>query len=206
MTAQPARRRLFVAVWPPEDLLVALEGLERPQARGLRWTTRDQWHVTLRFLGSVGEAEVAGLTVGLGEAAAFSAVGRPVVAVAGPAPQMLGRGVWMLPVAGLDALAAAVGEAVDAAAGEAVGEAVGQAVDGSVGGAAPGAGPMPEARGRPGRFRGHLTLARARKPSLLRDLPKPPLDSSWEVQEVTLVNSTLHPAGARYDVIDRWPL
>ena len=191
MTERPARRRLFVAVWPPEDLLQALEGLERPQAPGLRWTTRDQWHVTLRFLGSVEEGEAAALMVRLGQLAASGQFDRPVVASAGPAPEALGRGVWMLPVAGLDGLAEAVGEAVD-----------GPAVDA-------GAAVRPEepgAGGRPGRFRGHLTLARAKKPSLLRDLPVPPLRSSWEVQEVTLVNSTLHPAGARYDVVDRWGL
>lgn len=206
MTEQPARRRLFVAVWPPGDLVRALEGLERPQARGLRWTTRDQWHVTLRFLGSVGEAEAAALRVRLGEVVASGGFDRPVVASAGPQPQALGRGVWMLPVAGLDGLAAAVGDAVDGAVGPAVdgaalGEGAGPGAGGRAGGSVGGS-----AGGRAGRFTGHLTLARAKRPSLLRDLPTPLIDSSWEVQEVTLVNSTLHPAGARYDVVDRWRL
>lgn len=202
MTEQPARRRLFVAVWPPEDLVRALEGLERPQARGLRWTTRDQWHVTLRFLGSVEEREAAALRVRLGELTASSGFERPVVASAGPEPQTLGRGVWMLPVAGLDGLAAAVGDAVDAAVGGAgAGGGVRRGAERGVG-----RGVGPGAEGHAGRFTGHLTLARAKRSSLLRDLPRPPLGSSWEVQEVALVNSRLRPAGAEYDVIDRWRL
>ena len=43
--------RLFVAVWPSTEVLDAIAGFERPEVRGLRWTTPDQWHVTLRFLG-----------------------------------------------------------------------------------------------------------------------------------------------------------
>ena len=46
-------RRLFVAVWPPASLTDQLRGLARPQQTGLRWTTEDQWHVTLRFFGGV---------------------------------------------------------------------------------------------------------------------------------------------------------
>ena len=45
--------RLFVAVWPPDDVLDRVAALERPDVAGLRWTTRHQWHVTLRFLGPV---------------------------------------------------------------------------------------------------------------------------------------------------------
>ena len=40
-----------MAVWPPEEVLDLIGGLARPEVEGLRWTTRDQWHVTLRFFG-----------------------------------------------------------------------------------------------------------------------------------------------------------
>jgi 2'-5' RNA ligase len=45
--------RLFVAVRPPDDILDAVAALPRPTHPGVRWTARDQWHVTLRFLGEV---------------------------------------------------------------------------------------------------------------------------------------------------------
>ncbi|MER3453020.1 MAG: RNA 2',3'-cyclic phosphodiesterase, partial [Acidimicrobiia bacterium] len=47
--------RLFVAVWPPEEVLDVVAKLPRPGVVGLRWTSREQWHVTLRFFGSVPE-------------------------------------------------------------------------------------------------------------------------------------------------------
>src|SRR5438445_10975988 len=45
--------RLFVAVWLPEHVLDLVAALPRPDVEGLRWTSRDQWHVTLRFFGNV---------------------------------------------------------------------------------------------------------------------------------------------------------
>ena len=36
--------RLFVAVWPPDDVVAELAALPRPDQPGLRWTTPDQWH------------------------------------------------------------------------------------------------------------------------------------------------------------------
>ncbi len=199
----PGRRRLFVAVWPPAELVETLAGLERPQAKGLRWTTRDQWHVTLRFLGSVGEGDFEALVVALrgiavpGESARLARLERPVTAVVGPGPSAFGRGVWVLPVAGLDGLAAVVDGLVGPADGL-VGPADGLAgpADGLVGPA--------DGLARP--FHGHLTLARAKHPSLLKGLPRPAISFSWDVGEVTLVNSTLHPEGARYDVVERWRL
>ena len=49
--------RLFVAVWPPPEVLDVLAALPRTERPGVRWTTRDQWHVTLRFLGMADPAE-----------------------------------------------------------------------------------------------------------------------------------------------------
>jgi RNA 2',3'-cyclic 3'-phosphodiesterase len=93
--------RLFVAVRPPEAVLDALAGLRRPERPGVRWTTRDQWHVTLRFLGEVDDpAPVANAL----DDAPLAACG----AVAGPRVAALGRGVVVVPVRGLDDLAGAV--------------------------------------------------------------------------------------------------
>jgi 2'-5' RNA ligase len=168
--------RLFVAVWPPASFVPRLRELPRPARPGLRWTTEDQWHVTLRFLGQVGEI---GIVPGvLAEAAALTP---PVEARAGPSPHALGRGVWVLPVEGLQALAGRV-----AAATREIGQ------------------PPPDRS-----FRGHLTLARARRPAALSGLAElvpGELSARWRVTEITLVQSDLRPDGARYEVLARWPL
>jgi RNA 2',3'-cyclic 3'-phosphodiesterase len=96
--AEPAR--LFVAVWPPADVLDVLERLPRPAERGVRYTRRDQWHVTLRFLGSS--------LVDDAVAAFRSIAAAPADAVVGPTLAMLGRSVVVAPVTGLEVLAAAV--------------------------------------------------------------------------------------------------
>jgi len=96
------RARLFVAVWPPPDVVDALRALPRPEVPGLRWTTPDQWHVTLVFLGSRELAETS---------AAFHAVELPpgpVVAQVGPVTGRFGNRIVHVPVAGLDEVAAAV--------------------------------------------------------------------------------------------------
>ena len=154
--------RLFVAVWPPPDVVGLLAALPRYPLAGARWTTEKQWHVTLRFLGGCDERVAV---------AALDRVDAPLcTAVLGPGPRRLGRDVLVVPVTGLDPLAAAVAAAMDGV-------------------------------GDTGRFpyRGHLTLARAGKGSL------PGLEAgvaaSWEVDRVALVESQLHPAGARYTTV-----
>lgn len=172
------RRRLFVAVWPPEHVIAQLERLDRPERPGLRWTTRDQWHVTLLFLGSVEEEQEEELRASL-SGTDWAAPG-PTEATAGPAPAAIGRTVWALAVSGLNTLAAATTTA--AAPVVAGGEGSGRV------------------------FNGHLTLARAKTPRALRGLPTPPFHAAWHVREVTLVHSTLDPAGARYEIVQTWGL
>lgn len=157
--------RLFVAVQPPDAVLDAVARLRRPPRQDVRWTTRPQWHVTLRFLGDVEDPVpvVAAL-----EAAPLVAC----TAVAGPAVRTLGRGVVMVPVAGLDALAAGV---VAATAG---------------------LGRPPEARA----FRGHLTLARSRR-GRVGDLTGEEVDLPFPVEDVRLVRSHLGREVARYEVV-----
>lgn len=113
------------------------------------------------------------------DALADAGVG-PVVASAGPCPTALGSAgrVWVLPVEGLGGLA--------------------EAVAGLTAGLAPRLG----ARA----FRGHLTLARARRPEALRDLPAPPLEAEWLVQEVLAFSSQLLPSGAVHHRLGGWAL
>jgi 2'-5' RNA ligase len=165
--------RLFVAVWLPPVLTRQLRALDRPPRPGLRWTTEDQWHVTVRFLGQV--ASERGLLDRLSSVASGS---RPLTATLGSRAAALGHRVWVLPVHGLDGLAGEVEEAT----AELV--------------------PLTSRH----RFRGHLTLARARRPGSLTGLPTAEIGGTWTVDALTLVASHLHPDGARYEVIERWPL
>ena len=163
--------RLFVAVWPSEEVLDTVAALPRPEVKNLRWTTHDQWHITLRFLGAVDDPDEAVSALGRLRAARCEAV-------LGSEVRRLGSRVLMVPVAGLDEIAAEV-----IAATAEVGE-------------------PPEDRP----FKGHLTLARARGRVDFRPLAGHPITGRWPVDEVTLVESRLHPKGARYETIARVPL
>ena len=94
-----------MAVWPSPDVVNALAGLDRPACDGVRWTTPDQWHVTLRFLGWMVDAEE-----GKGALARtpFVREAGQVMAVAGPAISRLGPSILCVPVSGLENLAASV--------------------------------------------------------------------------------------------------
>ena len=163
--------RLFVAVWPPPEVLDALARLDRPAAPGVRWTRRESRHVTLWFLGEVDDPTPV--------AAALDAAPLvPAEAVVGPRVTSFGREVLVVPVAGLDRLATAVGEA----------PAVRRAADG----------------GPP--FRGHITLARARRGGDVRSLRGTRVAARFPVGEVTLVRSTPGAGGLRYDVLHARPL
>jgi 2'-5' RNA ligase len=97
--------RLFVAVWPDSAVLDELAALERPALDGVRWTTRDQWHVTLRFFGEVDDSASVERALQEGVAHASS-----TVASLGPSVRRVGTMLWA-PVAGLDDIAVAVVDA-----------------------------------------------------------------------------------------------
>ena len=94
--------RLFVAVWPSQEVLDRIAALPRPEVRGLRWTTPDQWHVTLRFFG---EADLDEAVAVFGRIAVEST--GDTVAALGPATGRFGQRVLHVPVDGLGALARA---------------------------------------------------------------------------------------------------
>ncbi len=145
---------------------------------GLRWSQPGQWHVTLRFFGELAERELEVATQALRRVAAGLA--GPLTAQGGPWARFLGPGLVVWPVEGL-ALAARATERATARLGQA-----------------------PPAR----KFLGHLTLARARTGVDLRRAPQllAPLAMTWPVTSLTLVQSQLHPEGARYRVVDSFPL
>ena len=89
--------RLFVAVWPPAEVVASIAALDRPEVEGLRWTTEDQWHVTLRFFG---ECELDDAVDALSSVEAAAADLRM-----GPTLGRFGRRILHVPVAGLDDIA-----------------------------------------------------------------------------------------------------
>ena len=96
--------RLFIAVWPPDDVVRELAEMPRPAIDGVRWTKPERLHVTLRFLGQCDEAGVQD---------ALAAADLPEAqATLGPRVKRLGRGVLMVPAQGLDDLASAVEAAI----------------------------------------------------------------------------------------------
>jgi 2'-5' RNA ligase len=113
--------------------------------------------------------------------AALAAAPLPrATAVVGPAAATFGRSVLHLPVAGLDALAAAVAAATAGLGGR---------------------------KGDPP-FRGHLTLARARARRLPHGVASlvPPLAAEFPVTRAHLVRSHLGPGGPRYERLAAVPL
>lgn len=96
--------RLFLAIWPPDDVLDRLADMDRPKDQGVKWVPRENLHITLRFLGDADEAEVADRLDEVLLPAATAAVG--------PAFDLLGERSLITPVAGVDDLAAVVQQAV----------------------------------------------------------------------------------------------
>lgn len=90
--------RLFVAVWPSDDVVDALRRVGRPAMDGVRWTRSEQWHVTLQFLGEVDD----GTDAIAAEWQAVAAGHAPRTVHAGPATHCFGRSVLVVPVDGLD--------------------------------------------------------------------------------------------------------
>jgi 2'-5' RNA ligase len=163
--------RAFVAVRPPDSVLDAVPAIDVPSVRP---TTREQWHITLQFLGNAADIdavtdalqrlEVRAGTAQLGGAGAFPSARRATV-------------LWLGLCEGselLTALATAVGERLTPL------------------------GHPPETR----RFHPHLTLGRCKAPTdlrrLLEELGDPPVGDVWTVAEVVVYESRLQRAGARY--------
>jgi 2'-5' RNA ligase len=97
--------RLFVAVWPPPEVVAVLMDLDRPAVPRVRWSVPEQWMVKVRPLGHVHDRVVAPLV----DVLEAELDGAPAVGcVLGPATRRLG-GQWLgAPVGGLDERAAVV--------------------------------------------------------------------------------------------------
>ena len=94
--------RLFIAVWPTEEVAAELTALHRKDQRGVRFVRPENWHVTLRFLGNAATDEVIDALDGI--------VFTPVRAHLGPAVDVFADRALVVPVDGLDELASQVTE------------------------------------------------------------------------------------------------
>jgi 2'-5' RNA ligase len=153
---------------------------ERPGGDAVRWVRAANLHVTLRFLGEIARERVGELVAGVAAEAAPIAPLRLRLAAArlfpsARRPRVVALGIE--PEAPLLALAAAVERGVRSA------------------------GFAPDAR----RFRPHLTLGRIPPRA---DFPRvtaadTPDADAFDVRELLLLRSDLHPDGARYTALDR---
>jgi 2'-5' RNA ligase len=180
---------MFAAVVPPpaavRDLAAALEGLG--DTGGLRWTTHEQWHLTLAFLPAVDPRALEDLVERLRRAAARRVVVQASVAGAGafPSPRRA-RVLW----AGVAAEGSGDGEQLRRLAAGCRAAATRARVDVA-----------------DGRFTPHLTLARLPRPGDVTATVQA-LDAyrgpAWPVDAVHLVASHLGkgPGGRpRYETI-----
>ena len=163
--------RLFVAVWPPDDVLDVLAAMDRPQIDGLRWTRREQWHITLRFLGEVGDAVEVVSAV---EAAAAS-LARAEATMADETARF-GRSIVHVTVGGFGTWAATIAAAT-----------------GELGSHRP--------ESRPFHGHVTLARNRAGDIRKATGLPLPPGRRTWAATEVCVVRSRLSPAGAEYETV-----
>jgi 2'-5' RNA ligase len=178
--------RLFVGLAVDEAVKETLERLTlrlRAKDDGLRWSTPDQWHVTLVFLGEVDDEARARLVRELGE-------------VRQPALRLRMEQMGVFERAGI--LHAEVEVSPEL---QRLYEAVAAAVR-KVG---------LEVEERP--YRAHITLARARNKDgrktidrLRRAAEQQKLNARWEAAEFLLYESQLSPGGSRYVVRERFGL
>lgn len=186
--------RLFVALEPPAEVLadlatVAAELRERPDATGnVRWSSDTQWHLTLAFLGAVGEDRLPELSRRLTRAASRHGPVRLWLSGGGGFGSAKSARVLWVGVDGdrkpLRVLAGSV-----AAGARKAGIDV-----------------------REGRFRAHVTLARLREPADVRPFVERLASytgPAWTVDRIHLIRSHLgqgEAGRARYETVETFPL
>jgi RNA 2',3'-cyclic 3'-phosphodiesterase len=174
--------RTFVAAWPDEPTRRQLAALELGRRKNVRPVGPTRWHVTLRFVGEVTEAQLGPLGDAL--VAGVGGVPGPAECALGPATAWFARvRVLQLPAHGLEEVAAAVRRATLPV--------------------------VPEpADGEPP-FNGHLSLARAKgrlDPRAHDELEGIPFAARFDVARVDLVASEPSPQGHVYTTLVRAPL
>ena len=163
------------------DLTAAVDGWgERPDLAGLRWADPASWHVTLAFLGSIEPSVVRDLSARLADAVdGHALVQRPTGGVGGFPSAARSRVAWYGVADPDGALADLAGEVRRATGVE------------------------------DAAFRGHVTLARARRGPVdlrawVQDADAPA--GALAVDRVQLMRSRLGRGPARYEVLESFAL
>ncbi len=168
--------RLFVGIDLPPPIVELLEALPRPDVPHLRWTTPEQWHVTLRFLGEVDRTSEV---VDAVHAAVDDIGSGAIEAALGPVTRWFpARTVLYVPVAGLESLADPVRRSTARWAADTGQGFTGHVTLARVGGRAPG-------------------------PAELAGIP---IACRFTVTELAVFASSLEAGGATYEVIERIPI
>ena len=179
--------RLFVAVDVPDAVKVAIETQVgeplRRAVEGARWTRPESRHLTLKFLGEVSDERVDEVSAAARGAVSSHAPFEAAFSELGGFPTLRRpRVLWVGIGEGADAIAAIASDLERAL------EPLGFA---------------PEGRS----FTAHLTLARFQRPKIIEALPEVRVPTErFAVTDVVLFRSQLHPKGARYSVVERFPL
>lgn len=182
--------RLFVAVVPPAGALAELEQAVAPlraAAPELRWTGSASWHLTLAFLGEVGEPVLPELRERLERAAHRHPPQQVAIAGGGAFPSARRAQVLWAGITADDKALAALADSVAAGARR--------------------AGAPPPVQHR--RYRAHLTLARCRAPADVSELSRTLAGFSgtaWTATSVHLIRSHLSSGPPRYEDLAAWPL
>jgi RNA 2',3'-cyclic 3'-phosphodiesterase len=182
------RFRLFVAVDVPTEQLQRLAAALAPRRSLLedaRWTKPENQHVTLKFLGWVDASRLDGVSAALEPVGRSHRAASLSLAGLGAFPsERRARVLWVGlddPAGLLPSLASAADEALAPLGFE------------------------PESRA----FSPHLTLARLRRPASVSALVTEPFAAGtppFVVKHLALYRSYLHPQGARYEVLEAYPL
>ncbi|TAM76664.1 RNA 2',3'-cyclic phosphodiesterase [bacterium] len=175
--------RLFVAAWADEAVRArALDAEAALRARGLalRFYAPDQLHATMTFLGTVNQGCVGEIERACASVAAAQASFDLVIDRVGGFPSERRANVLWLGAGGEDAPFRAAARTLRERLAD-----LGIALD--------------EKEALP-----HVTIARAKIPVQLTALDVSPV--RWAVREITLVESTTLPSGARYATLGTWRL
>ena len=179
--------RLFVDVDVPEALKESIEdevvASLRDGIAGARWTRPDGRHLTLKFLGNVADERVGEIAEAVGGSVRGHAPFAAAFSELGGFPNLRRpRVLWIGIGKGAEPMRALSDELERAL------EPLGF-----------------EPEGRP--FHGHFTLARFPRPRIIENMPVVVVpDAAFDVAEVVLFRSQLHPKGARYTALERFPL
>ena len=195
MTSRSDTVRVFVAVGisaeAREQLLGAVERIRQEIPHGIQWANPDGMHLTLKFLGNIPSAGVTPLLECLEPVAAeFDAFPLQLAELGMFPNRRKPRVLWAGTGGDLDALTRLQQAAEDAITA---------------------LGYLPEQRP----FRPHITLGRPRRSVSDAQLSRigavvsgiaPPYSVGWQVESVDVMQSELHPSGARYTVLGSAPL